>query len=93
MCCDKAELRTTTLAEIAPSIEQVAEDTLRGPTNMSSELGDVNVLETGAVDANAATFKEETAGESSTRRGVAKPSQETRVYQGDRRKPSLKSFI
>ena len=60
---------------------------------MSSELGDVNVLETGAVDASAATLKEETSGEGSTRRGVAKPSQETRVYQGDRRKPSLKSFI
>ncbi len=60
---------------------------------MSSELGDVNVLEAGAVDASAATFKEETAGEGSIRRGVAKPSQETRVYQGDRRKPSLKSFI
>ena len=60
---------------------------------MSSELGELNVLETGADDAGAATPREETAPEASAQSGVASPSAEGRTYQGDRRKPSLKSFI
>ena len=68
-------------------------DTSRGPTIMSSELGDVNVLETGTHDASAVTPREETEQEGSIQSGVARPGREARVYQGDRRKPSLKSFI
>lgn len=60
---------------------------------MSSELGDVNVLETGAEGAGALTPREETAHEATAQSGVAGPSTEARTYGGDRRKPSLKSFI
>ncbi len=60
---------------------------------MSSELGDVNVLETGTHDASAVTPREETEQEGSIQSGVARPAGEARAYQGDRRKPSLKSFI
>ncbi len=60
---------------------------------MSSELGELNVLDPGADDAGAATLPEETAREASAQRDAAKPGGEARTYQGDRRVPSLKSFI
>lgn len=60
---------------------------------MSSELGELNVLEPGADDAGAATPREETAREDPAQSHVARPSGEARTYQGDRRVPSLKSFI
>lgn len=60
---------------------------------MSSEIGELNVLERGADDAGAATSREETAREASAQSHEARPSGEARIYQGDRRIPSLKSFI
>ena len=60
---------------------------------MSNELGELNVLEPGADDAGAATLREDTAREASTQSGLARPSGESRTYRGDRRTPSLKSFI
>ena len=91
MCCDKTVLRATPAIIASSTTElQVTDDTSRGPTNMSSELVDVNVLETGADGAGTVTPREETASDQS---GVAGPSTEARTYQGDRRKPSLKSFI
>ncbi len=60
---------------------------------MSNELGELNVLESEADDAGAATPREETEPEAPAQSHVARPTGEARIYQGDRRVPSLKSFI
>ena len=60
---------------------------------MTSELEDATVFANGTNDASLVTDSEETVREASVRSGGSSPFADARIRQGDRRKPSLKSFI
>lgn len=92
MYYDKPEFGTT-LTSIALTGFQVANHMSRGPINMSSELEDATVFANGTNDASLVTDSEETVREASVRNGDSSPFADARIRQGDRRKPSLKSFI